>query len=245
MAKDDRSTLVQQILHSLERKKVSKSAVDKIHAAIAECSIRPLRVLYECCVSEGVSTEELTTKYGYNQPPRAARDLRELGFNLKTKFSKTTDGRRMAIYYIDDFNTFSNKEGRKIFSKVEKTSLFELHKGSCYYCMGKFSSNELQIDHRIPFEIAGNTLHEKDGIDALILVCSSCNRSKSWSCESCANFTLKDVKTCLSCYWYVPDSYSHISCRKAVVINTIFYEGESGFKRFLGKDRASIKKLLS
>jgi len=145
MAKDDRTTLVEQILHSLERKKVSKSAVDKIHAAIAECSIRPLRVLFECCVSDGISTEELTTKYGYNQPPRAARDLRELGFNLKTKFSKTSDGRRMAIYYIDDFNSFSNKEGRKIFSKVEKTSLFELHKGSCYYCMGKFHLTNFKL----------------------------------------------------------------------------------------------------
>ena len=112
--------------------------------------------------------------------------------------------------------------------------------------MSEFMPNELQIDHRVPFEVAGNVLHQSEGINALILVCSSCNRSKSWTCESsCNNFNAKDADFCKTCYWYNPDSYLHIGGKKKAIVNLSFDEGEDGFKKFYSVDRSNIKKMIS
>lgn len=42
---------------------------------------------------------------------------------------------------------------------------------------------DLQIDHRVPYEVAGesNELKTED----FMLLCGSANRAKSWSCEHC------------------------------------------------------------
>lgn len=244
MVKDERSLQKKGILKALREKRVDPATIQRIEDAIATASIRPLRVLYECCVSGGISTETLTKKYGYNQPPRAARDLRELGFHLTTSFDKTSDGRRMAVYSIDNFDSFSAKEGRAAFSKQEKAALFTAQSGKCFYCRGSFASNALQIDHRIPFEIVGNKLHKADGLGALIVVCSSCNRSKSWSCESCRNFTAKREAFCRECYWFDPDHYRHVAGQKRALVNLTFEKGDAGFKRFFGKDRDTIRKII-
>ena len=45
-----------------------------------------------------------------------------------------------------------------------------------------------------------------------MLLCGSCNRAKSWSCEHCANWKItKETSVCLKCYWQNPESYSHIA----------------------------------
>ena len=47
-----------------------------------------------------------------------------------------------------------------------------------------------------------------------MLLCSSANRAKSWSCEHCVNWLdRKDPNICLSCYWAYPENYTHISMR--------------------------------
>ena len=245
MATSEREKLTSAILSALGKRKVRPEVLQKISGAIAVASVRPLRVLYECCVNGGISTEDLTSRYGYNQPPRAARDLREMGFNLRTKFSKTSDNRRMAVYFIDDFNSFHEKEGRTIFSKAEKQQLVARDGSRCYYCRGTFSPNELQIDHRVPYEVAGNVLHDAEGLNALILVCSSCNRSKSWSCESCSNFAEKDIQVCQTCYWHEPASYKHVRGRKAILVNFVLNEEEAGYKVLEGKTTEEIKRILA
>ena len=244
MGNSEKSIQIQAIVKALQEKGVSAPVIMRIEEALSNATLRPLRVLYECCVNDGVSTETLTSKYGYNQPPRAARDVRELGFNLKSTVGRTQDGRRMAVYSIDNFDSFSAKEGRQLFAKQEKTALFSRHSGKCFYCSGGFSSSELQIDHRIPFEIVGNKLHAEEGLDALILVCSSCNRSKSWSCESCENFSKKNEDQCRKCYWFDPDNYLHVGGKKRALVNVAFDETDAGFKKFFGRDRAAIKKII-
>jgi hypothetical protein len=48
-----------------------------------------------------------------------------------------------------------------------------------------------------------------------MLLCSSCNRAKSWSCEHCANWTTsKNPVICNTCYWASPLSYKHIALRE-------------------------------
>lgn len=45
-----------------------------------------------------------------------------------------------------------------------------------------------------------------------MLLCGSCNRAKSWSCEHCQNWIKdKDSQLCLKCYWGSPGNYSHIA----------------------------------
>ena len=56
---------------------------------------------------------------------------------------------------------------------------------------------------------------ERD-ISSYMLVDGSCNRAKSWSCEHCENWTkLQSAKTCQSCYWASPESYSHVAMQDA------------------------------
>jgi hypothetical protein len=66
----------------------------------------------------------------------------------------------------------------------------------------------LQIDHRVPFEIDGD--NETD-VESFMLLSSSANRAKSWSCEHCENWQQKDRQICLSCYWAFPENYNHIA----------------------------------
>ena len=51
-----------------------------------------------------------------------------------------------------------------------------------------------------------------------MLVCGSCNRAKSWSCEHCGNLTEgQRLTVCRSCYWARPDRYMHVAlvpCRR-------------------------------
>lgn len=45
-----------------------------------------------------------------------------------------------------------------------------------------------------------------------MLLCGSCNRAKSWSCEHCENWKeAKKAEICLDCYWGSPEHYSHIA----------------------------------
>ena len=46
-----------------------------------------------------ITTEELEKDYGYNHPPRAARDVREAGIPLETFRLKSKDGERNIAAY--------------------------------------------------------------------------------------------------------------------------------------------------
>jgi hypothetical protein len=76
-----------------------------------------------------------------------------------------------------------------------------------------FPLRELQIDHRIPFEIAGDNNTITGNLDEYMLLCASANRAKSWSCEHCPNWQEKNISVCNSCYWAYPESYTHIATR--------------------------------
>ena len=49
-----------------------------------------------------ITTEELKNTYGYNHPPRAARDVREYGIPLETFWVTGTDGCKIAAYKFGD-----------------------------------------------------------------------------------------------------------------------------------------------
>ena len=82
----------------------------------------------------------------------------------------------------------------------------------------------MQIDHRVPYEVAGDAVASEADKPAFMLICGSCQRSKSWSCEHCDNFiNLKNPDLCRTCYWGSPEKYEHIALtatRREVIIWT-------------------------
>ena len=161
-----------------------------------------------------VTTEELATQYGYGHPPRGARDVRELGIPLDTFFLKDSKGRRMAAYRFADPNKVRHGMlgGRKVFSKEFKHGLMEANGCRCHVCLQPYEDRYLQVDHRVPYEVAGDVPSDERCPQDYMLLCGSCNRAKSWSCEHCPNWLeVKKPSVCECCYWARPESYNHVA----------------------------------
>ena len=184
---------------------------------IASISNKRAKIVIEHIMKHGfITTEDLETRYGYNHPPRAARDVREAGIPLETFKVKSKEGKSIAAYHFGDLSQIQKNrvEGRVTFSKQFKKQLYEQFKGHCSICNAVFEERYLQIDHRIPYQVGGDIDFERK-ISDFMLLCSSCNRAKSWSCEHCSNWNeIKDFNTCLSCYWGRPENYAHIASKE-------------------------------
>ena len=194
----------------------------KLRAKIQSVTAKRAKTVLDHILKHGkITTDELKQTYGYSHPPRAARDVREQGIPLKTTSTPGPDGRAMAVYAIDEAAfTDGEKTGRRAFSKAEKEALLERDGERCTLCGGLFPGRALQIDHRVPYEVVGEAASED--LADLMLVCGSCNRAKSWSCEKCPNWLDdKDPDTCRGCMWGSPERYAHIATveRRVVTIN--------------------------
>ena len=179
---------------------------------------RPKTVIDHILKYGFITTEELKVKYGYNHPPRAVRDVKENGIPIEMFRVDGSDGRKIAAYRFGDPNKsrFGKVLGRTAFTTELKKALLEKHGSRCAIYLEIFEERGLQIDHRIPFEISGDMVKEKPLVEDFMLLCSSANRAKSWSCEHCANWLeRKDASICRNCYWAYPDDYSHIAMRAA------------------------------
>jgi 5-methylcytosine-specific restriction endonuclease McrA len=174
-----------------------------------------------------ITTEDLENTYGYNHPPRAARDVREAGIPLETFKVKSKDGKSIAAYRFGDITQLQVNRiaGRTMFPKEFKKTLFDSCNGKCAVCNGEFAERYLQIDHKIPYEVGGDVNEQQDIADFMLL-CASCNRAKSWSCEHCENWK-NDKKTdlCLQCYWGNPFDYTHIALKEVRRLD-LQWEGE-------------------
>lgn len=186
---------------------------------------RPKAVINHILQYGFITTEELKQRYGYNHPPRAARDVREHGIPLETFRVTGTDGRRIAAYRFGDISKarFTRLSGRTGLSKQLKNQLIRRYGCKCFIYLEEVDERELQIDHRVPFEVDGEPELEPEHF---MLLCGSANRAKSWSCENCENWnSLKDKSICLSCYWAYPENYTHIAMRQIRRID-IIWQGE-------------------
>jgi len=162
-----------------------------------------------------ITTDDLKNMYGYSHPPRAARDVRESGIPLETFKMKSKDGKSIAAYQFGDLTQLqaSRVEGRTL-PKAFKKNLHESCHGKCTICNGKFAERYLQVDHKVPYEVGGDA-SEMRNVEDFMLLCSSCNRAKSWSCEHCDNWkTDKNLHQCQKCYWGNPIDYSHIALKE-------------------------------
>ena len=175
---------------------------------------RPRTVIDHILQHGYVTTEELRDLYGYNHPPRGARDVREQGIPLETFRVIGSDGRRIAAYRFGDPSEQRSAQlsGRTAFSSRMKDTLTGIAGSRCNIYLEPVPAGELQIDHRVPFEIAGGD-SLSDNPDDYMLLCPSANRAKSWSCEHCDNWQTRDANVCRSCYWAFPEGYTHVAMR--------------------------------
>ncbi|MDR1895911.1 MAG: HNH endonuclease [Prevotellaceae bacterium] len=175
-----------------------------------------------------VTTEDLKNIYGYSHPPRAARDVREAGIPLETFKVKSKEGKSIAAYMFGNITRLQpgRVEGRVVFPKEFKKKLYELENHRCHICNGEFEEHYLQVDHRVPYEIGGDTSDTRN-MEDFMLLCGSCNRAKSWSCEHCNNWTQgKQSDLCRNCYWGNPTDYSHIALKSVRRIDLLWTDGE-------------------
>ncbi|MCC6424330.1 MAG: HNH endonuclease [Phycisphaerales bacterium] len=164
--------------------------------------------------SGSITTDDLKRKYGYDHPPRAIKDVSDQGIPLIKTFVRKQDGKRMAEYRFGDLNQIAAGHigGRIQFPKAYKQALLAEYGNCCGLCNARLEPRYLQIDHRIPYIVAGDDAAASRKTKDYLLVCGSCNRVKSWSCEHCPNgATAKQPAICTKCYWANPLSYTHIA----------------------------------
>lgn len=206
---------------------------------ISKVTNKRARFVLDAIVKNGLVTTEQISDAGYEHPPRAARDVRELGFPLTTVKVKHTNGRTIAAYTFSLERKFeSDKIGRQVLSKKQRDSLIRAIGGKCQICG---AVHNLQIDHRIPYQVAGES--QKEEADPYQLLCGACNRKKSWDCEHCLNWTLnKELATCMSCYWAEPSRYTHVAMEEQRRVDLVWIKEEiPDFQRI--EEQAKIQKI--
>ncbi|EHD2252822.1 hypothetical protein QUN98_003970 [Vibrio vulnificus] len=198
----------------------------KILALAQKVTAKRAKTVIDHIIAHGsISTEELKDIYGYDHPPRAARDVRENGIPLETFKVLDKQGRKIGAYRFGDPSKIEGHKlaGRQTFSKGLKNKLIEMYGERCAVSGIAFEGRYLQIDHRIPYEVAGDDVAEENSPDRFMLLSGAAQRQKSWECEQCPNLRgLKDQSVCGSCYWAYPENYTHAATRAIRVLNLGF-----------------------
>lgn len=187
---------------------------------------RPRTVIEHILKHGQITTEELKNVYGYNHPPRAARDVKEHGIPIEKISVTGADGRKIAAYRFADPTKIKLRRfsGRTGLSKRIKDALIAKYGCRCFIYLEEMPAASLQIDHRVPYEVSGES--ETMTPDEFMLLCGSANRAKSRSCEHCENWLhLKKREICLSCYWAYPENYSHIAMQQLRRVD-LLWQGE-------------------
>lgn len=222
--------------------KLPKEFIDLCHSVTAK---RPKTFIDHILKHGSITTEELKEKYGYNHPPRAARDVREHGIPLETFRVTGSDGREIAAYRFGDVSNqrFKKLSGRTGLSKKIKDALVEKYGCKCFIYLEEVDERELQIDHRIPYEVGGDVKGAELNPEDFMLLSGSANRAKSWSCEHCENWNnIKDRTICLTCYWAYPENYSHIATRQIRRLDLVWQGKEIDIYEKLKAEAHSLEK---
>lgn len=206
-------------------KKPPKAFLERLKAVKGKRS----RTVVDHILKHGqITTEDLKETYGYDHPPRAVRDVREQGIPIETFKTVGKRGRQIAAYRFGDPEKLRSwrHAGRSVLSKEFKGELIKRYGPRCAVCSYEYEERYLQIDHRVPYEVAGDDQGSLDPAE-FMLICGSCNRAKSWSCEHCQNWLENhDPKVCRTCYWGSPQRYVHIALRAIRRLDLVWGENE-------------------
>lgn len=188
------------------------------------------RTVIDFILKHGQVTTDDLLELGYAHAPRAARDVREQGVPLETiSVTSEKSGRRMAAYVFGDPSQIKAGRigGRKAFSKPFKEKLLAHYGSREAFTNEVLDGRYLQIDHRVPYEVAGDgAQHEGDPAEYMLLDASS-QRAKSWSCEACENWkAIQDESICRACLWAFPENYSHIAMKQVRRVDVQWQDDE-------------------
>lgn len=176
-----------------------------------------------------ITTEELTDLYGYSHAPRAGRDVREAGIPLETYYVRDKTGRKIGAYRFADASQIVEHKlgGRQTFSKPFKQLLLNRDGNKCGLCSCNYEDRYLTIDHCVPYEVAGDKISDERVPEDFMLLCGTCQRKKSWSCEHCKNWRIeKDLTTCRTCYWASPTAYTHAAGVREARLEIVWTDAE-------------------
>jgi len=192
---------------------------------------RPKTVIDHLLKHGSITTEQLRNTYGYADPRRAIQDVKDQGIPIERSKVKGADGRSIGAYRLGDPSAVRRGflGGRRAFSKAFKAALVEANGSRCQICFQEYEERYLQIDHRVPYEVAGDVEFDEHDIKPYMLVCGSCNRAKSWSCEHCENWIKgKSPKVCGGCYWASPENYQHVAMQDSRRLDLVWLGDEVG-----------------
>ena len=202
------------------------SADEKVLELARKVTAHRAKVVIDHIIKHGhITTEDLKETYGYNHPPRAAADVRDQGVPLETFKVTGSDGRKIAAYRFGDSSKIEDGKlgGRKILPKHLKKSLIEQAGSRCAITTEMYDETHLQIDHRIPYRVAGDDTGSERNPDDFMLLSGSAQRQKSWACEHCTNYlTTKDINVCKTCYWAYPEQFEHIATKQERRVDLTF-----------------------
>jgi hypothetical protein len=186
-------------------------------------AVAAVRVMLE----KGYVTTDDISEMGYNHPPRAIADVRDNGIPVVTEQDRSPGGKRRARYRFGTAQEIREGQiGRTNFSKKFRKRLFEVYGPVDCITMAEHDPRSLQIDHRVPYRIAGDAGLETDDVKAYMLLDRKSQRAKSFSCENCRNFTeILDPIICKSCFWAFPENYSHVAMQNTKRADVI-WQGE-------------------
>ena len=225
--------------------KQSKLSSEFIRLCQSVTAKRPKIVIDHILKYGFITTQDLKDKYGYNHPPRAVRDVKEHGIPIVMFRVAGNDGRKIAAYKFGDIQELrmNSQAGRTVLSKDLKRLLIERDGSRCAIYCAPFPERELQIDHRVPFEVFGDDRTAILKPEDYMLLCGSANRAKSWSCEHCVNWReLKKKEVCRACYWASPENYSHVAMRPIRRVDILWGEDEVGDYEMLKQKTERLQK---
>jgi len=197
---------------------MDKSIPKKILLKAKQITGKRAKIVVEHILKYGsITTEDLEVTYGYKHPPRAVKDVRDQGLPLAKFSTKNKQGRTIAGYRFGDFRQIRHDRlgGRRTLNKNFIAQLVKDHNNRCAVCNAHYETRYFQIDHKIPYEVAGDTNNSGQYAKVYQPLCGSCNRAKSWSCEHCLNWLEKKKPAlCQTCYWANPCAYQHVALQE-------------------------------
>ena len=117
---------------------------------------RAVKAIVAMLKNGSVTTEELNAM-GYDHPPRAIGDVKDNGIPVVTKMEVNALGRRMARYFLGTAKDIRDGQtGRTNFSKKFRQAVFAAYGARDAVTGATHEPRSLQIDHRIPYRIAGD-----------------------------------------------------------------------------------------
>lgn len=111
-----------------------KPVPNELLARIKLVKNKRARFVLDKIVKNGmVSTLEIQKK-GYDHPPRAVMDAKDLGFAIKRVQARRNDGQTIAAYQFEDAELDANKTGRVLVPKKDRQALIADKGAKCNMC---------------------------------------------------------------------------------------------------------------